>query len=92
MKKNLTTVSIVCNVACLVGLLWMRAEHQSTIHNWTNAAMRADELHMRLHASSLSALESSDADEVMTTVILLHKVIAGYDRNIAARRRVGLGR
>ena len=92
MKKNLTRVLVVCNVVCLVGLLWMRSEHQSTIHNVVNAAMRGDELHLRLHASSLSALESDDADEVMTAVIRLHAIIAAGDRNIAARRHAGLGR
>jgi hypothetical protein len=39
MNKKLSAVSIGCNVALVVGLLWMRSAHVQEVHRIADAAM-----------------------------------------------------
>lgn len=92
MKKQLTAISIIGNVALLAALLWMRAGYEGKLRAVSDAAIHGDEVHMRLHASSLAALESSDPKEATTTATMLRAILAAGDLNTESRQRAGLGK
>jgi hypothetical protein len=70
----------------------MRAEYQGELRDLAQAAMRGDEMHLRLHASSLAALESADPQEAMATASILRTLIAAGEENLKAHQRAGLGK
>ena len=92
MKKQLAALSIIGNIALIVGLLWVRAEHRDDLRALALAAMHGDEVHLAVHALSLAALESGDPEETKATADILRKLVAAGDRNIEARDRAGLER
>ena len=92
MKRQITALSLVGNVALVAGLLWLRADHQGELREMALAAMRGDEMHLRLHATSLAAIESPDSEEATAAAGILRKIIAAGEKNIEARQRAGLGR
>jgi hypothetical protein len=92
MKKQLTALSIIGNIALTGGLLWMRAEHQDDLRALALAAMHGDEIHLAVHARSLAALEADDPEETKAFTDILRKLVAGGERNIEARDRAGLKR
>ena len=91
MRKQLTTVSMVVNVLLIAGLIWMYSNSEAHTREVGLAAMRGDEIHLRIHARSLASLESDDLELVESTVEVLRKVIAAGEADIEARRRAGLG-
>lgn len=91
MKRPLTAVSLVGNIALVAGLLWLRADHQGELREMALIAMRGDELHLQLHASSLAAIEAPDSEEAIAAADMLRHIIAVGEINIEARRSAGLG-
>lgn len=90
MKRKILAFSLIGNVALAALLVWTRTAHTSEYNELARAAMRGDELHIRLHAKSLAALE--DAVDVPETREALRLIVATGEANIADRERVGLGR
>jgi len=90
MKNKALAVSLVGNVALAGLFLWTRADHQREYDELARAAMRSDEIHVKLHAKSLAALE--DAVDVPATEDILRQIIAVGEDNIAAREKAGCGR
>jgi hypothetical protein len=87
MKRQLVAVSLVLNVFLLALLLWMRAAHQEKILEFAVEAMRGDRFHLQLHARSVAALESGEAEQVEETAALLRKIVESGEGAVAFQQR-----
>jgi len=90
MKKKLIAASVLVNVALLATLVWVRVADESKFHELSRAAMTGDELHLKVHAVSLAAIESGDPEKVANALRILRPLIAAGDVNHKLREQFGL--
>ncbi len=87
MKKRVLAVSLVINVGLIITVLWMRDSGHRNMLDAMDRAFDADQLHMGLHAKSLSALESDDPAQVEEMTVALRMLVEAGKEGAAAHER-----
>ena len=88
--KSLLIVSLAANVLLLSGILWLRSDCKTMLHERAVSMMQADEMYIDMLDRTVKAIDAPGLESSKTTILAVRKVVKVGHENMELRRKANV--